>query len=378
MRTPGVPVRRVYRFRLAGVLYLSVTAFLAVAAISSQNNLLFWCLGLATAGIAVSGVVSGAGLVGLRVEREAIPDSTEGGVCRVRYRVRNVNRFVPAFGLLIGEREPPRRRRVSHPWHEHVRRPVAFVSAIGPRQTVVAEARTRAVKRGEPEFTDFFVSSSFPFGLATKTLRFTQSRTGLVWPRPISIDPRLLGSSGTGRERARARNRHGATAGEFFGLREYVAGDPLRSIAWRPSARLGQWVVSQHAEPSPSLVWIMLEIPEGTPDDLAERTLGLAAGVVRLAGDRGLAFGLCAHRLGISLPPARGRAAIARAMRALAKVTPDGGDAAPTHAPLRGPGPRDLVVRVAPTGAASTGPGRRLIAEHVAPAGDAALEGALA
>lgn len=43
-RRADAPVQRMYRFRMSGLVYLAVTGFLAVAAISSQNNLLFWAL----------------------------------------------------------------------------------------------------------------------------------------------------------------------------------------------------------------------------------------------------------------------------------------------------------------------------------------------
>lgn len=363
VRKANVPVRRSYRFRLAGMLYLSVTAFLAVAAISSQNNLLFWCLGLATAGIAVSGVVSGAGLVGVRVEREAIPDATAGGAFRVRYRVENVNRLVPAYGLVIFERTPMRRRRVTRPWQQFVGRPVAYVAAVGAGQVVVADAETVAIRRGEPEFTDFHVSSSFPFGLATKTMRFAQHRSGLVYPEPARVDPAVLRSHPPGAERAAGARRKNAAVGEFFGLREYLSGDPMRSIAWKPSARLEQWVTKRHAEPAPSLIWVMLDVPSDTEADLLERTMSLAAGVIKSATSQGLQFGMLSAGLGIALPPASGDLAMRRALRSLALADPERSLEPNRHAPLKAPGPRDLIVRVVPTASGDTRSHRVLAAD---------------
>lgn len=348
MKREEVPVRRTYRFRLAGFLYLSVTAFLAVAAISSQNNLLFWCLGLATAGIAVSGVTSGAGLVGVRVMRETIPDAVAGGEFLVRYRVENVNRFAPAFGLMIYERVPPRRRKARTPWQDYVSRPVAYVSGVGPRRTVVAEASARALRRGEPVFTDIVVASSFPFGLATKTLRFAQRRTGLVLPSATPLPAGTLSSLGSGAERSGAVTRRGSRSGEFFGLREYSEGDPIRLMEWRASARLDQWVVREHTEPAPRTAWVRVEIPSGTDELLVEQTMSLAAGVLTLATRQGLAFSLRSETLGISIPPRSGRVALHEALAALALADPD----LPRRAngPLDvQPSPRERVVHVVPS-----------------------------
>lgn len=351
MRSEDQPVRRTYRFRLTGLVYLSVTGFLAVAAISSQNNLLFWCLGLALAGIAVSGLASGAGLMGVRAVRDFVPDSTAGGELVVRYRISNHNRFTPAFALVISEREPGRRRHSLSPWQRYSTRPVAYVACVGPGQTVLAEARARALRRGRPEFTDFSIASTFPFGLANKTLRFTQRRTTLVYPKPLALRPAVLEAARTAGEHRGSGAARSGGVGDLYGVREYVAGDPLKSISWRASARAGALLVRQHARPSPQRLWVRVVLDGEQDETLIEKTLSLAAGVLQLGADAALAVGVQCPDGGLSSPPAEGRQGLRNGLARLAVL------GAPNAEPLlRGepaaPRARDWVITVRPRAAA--------------------------
>lgn len=366
-RRADLPVRRTYRFRLTGLVYLTVTGFLAVAAISSQNNLLFWCLGLAVGGIAVSGLVSGLGLMGIRAEREPIPEASVGGPMVIRYRVRNNNWLAPAFGLTIHEREPSR-RRVSVPWTRCLTTPVAFVSCVRPGQTVVAEARPLAIARGQPEFTEFYIASTFPFGLANKTLRFVQARTALVYPRPLPVRPSVLASHRAPGDREGAVLSGAGGGGDFYAIREYSPGDPMRTIVWRASARVGDLVVKQHARPVPRRLWVRLELPADVSDEAREQTISLAAGVLQTGCDRSYAIGLLCPELGLYARPAVGQQGLRNALGRLALIG-SGHELEPgTPGPAMTPSRRDMVLVVRPGIAKGTATAGRVLAID-APAG---------
>ena len=55
------PTRRRYELHSPGILYLTITVFLAIGSINSQNNLLFIVFGLLAGGVVASGVLSGSG-----------------------------------------------------------------------------------------------------------------------------------------------------------------------------------------------------------------------------------------------------------------------------------------------------------------------------
>jgi len=73
----GRIVRR-YHFHAPGVLYVAVTLFLALGADQQPEQPALRALGLAIGGLLVSGIISGASLLGLRVERDPIVHASVG------------------------------------------------------------------------------------------------------------------------------------------------------------------------------------------------------------------------------------------------------------------------------------------------------------
>lgn len=277
---------RVSRFGMSGGIYLLTTGFLAIGAVNSQNNLLFFAFGLAVAGLLVSGLISGSGLMGIRIERLAQETVEADGVTTLRYRVSNRNRFMPAFGLSIHERGHRRGGAGSRGFD----RAIGFVDRVRAGETVIAEARVRAVSRGLAELDVIEVSSTFPFGIVRKTIRRSVPEQVLVLPARVrlgrSLVDRLFGRA----EHEMAGSSRRGLSNELWGLREYVAGDAARSIAWRPSARLDQIVVRQTAEPNAARVRIVLDVRPlpGVGEQARERAIALAAAIGRRLAARGL------------------------------------------------------------------------------------------
>jgi uncharacterized protein (DUF58 family) len=63
---------------------------------------------------------------------------------------------------------------------------------------------------------------------------------------------------------------------ELFGVREYRAGDPLRRIHWRSSARMGELVVREYEPPGVQTVGIFCDASPSTPE-VADQIARLAA-----------------------------------------------------------------------------------------------------
>ncbi len=274
--------RRQYHLTLSAVIYVAVMALLAVGAVNSQNNLIFVALGLAIAGLLISGLVSGSMLMGLEVEREMPPTGRVGEPFRVRYLVRSRNLFVPAFALTIIELEPrpargrERAKRDHRDWRKFFFKMVAFVPHVAPRGTAMAETVVIPHKRGELELIAFRVESCFPFGIVRKSIIFENvSRTIIL---PAAIDPASNISAGQadgGEITALVLGRLGRSS-EYVGVREYVPGDSRQTIAWRASARRGELVVREMSAPSAKRVEIVLLLSAPT----AGEGLGMSADAV--------------------------------------------------------------------------------------------------
>ena len=87
------PIRRSSKLTFGGTMYAIVTLFLAVGAINSQNNLLFWLFGVSIATLVVSGLISGNALMQTRISALAVSDATAGDVVKLRYSITNNSRF---------------------------------------------------------------------------------------------------------------------------------------------------------------------------------------------------------------------------------------------------------------------------------------------
>jgi uncharacterized protein (DUF58 family) len=322
-------VRRRYVFGRSGIIYCGVTLLIALGAFNSQNNLLFWAFGFAIGGLIVSGLISGAMLMGVDVARESVGRPEAGDDLVIRYRVSNRNRFVPAFALSIDERtlEPAakpgwivrlirgrKRRRGDFARCAPAR---AFASHVGARQTVHVEARAATMGRGPVSFDEILVHSAFPFGLLRKMLRFQQAGSAVILAKSIPDHGRSFApAAGEGWQASEARRSGGGD--EFFALRDYRQGDALKTVAWRPSAKRSQMLVKQMAAPSPVRAWIVLRVRVRPGSEaLDERAISVAAGLLKEAEARGLEYGLAVPLLHAIVPPRRGAGHLSRVLTEL-------------------------------------------------------------
>ena len=230
---------RRYLFHAPGITYAVTSMVLILGAINGQNNLLFAIFGLAVGGLIISGLISGANLMGVRVSRLTSLEGRCGETATIRYAVRNANRFIPAFGLLVEELPSP------DAGHGRLSRIAALALHVPAGRSVIVEASPTCLARGPVRLRRFRVTSTFPFGLTRKSVELECDEEVLVLPaiaQPVG-DP-VRRAAGDRFSRAdRSASRQGD---EFHSLREYAEGDPMRSVAWRASAsRWRRWATTR-------------------------------------------------------------------------------------------------------------------------------------
>ncbi len=104
-------------------------------------------------------------------------------------------------------------------------------SSRSEEDVVVPVATTRRGWQAMPRVT---LETRFPLGLWRAWSYWTPALSVLVYPRPADAGIPLPLAAGTGRDHRADRVRGSE---DFAGLRGYVAGDPVRRIAWRAMAR---------------------------------------------------------------------------------------------------------------------------------------------
>lgn len=278
--------------------YFVVTAFVLLGAINSQNNLLFWALGLAIGGLLASGFVSGTSLMGVVLEREPVPEAQVGRPFAIRYRVGNRSRFMPAYALLIEELPP---KGVPRSQWSVYGRPLASLGRVPPRRTVRCETSALVEQRGPFELGRVRVSTTFPFGVARKSVTFDLTQSVLATPRVhrlrSDVVETILEPTHDGTEAIASPG-----AGEdFFGVREYRVGDRVRDVSWRLSARSDTLVVTQRSARAPRRLVLHLDLDPalaGSRDERAEQLLSLAASLIVEAGRRAIAVSLSIPSIG--------------------------------------------------------------------------------
>ena len=336
-RAPQAPLRarvvgRRYHFHLAVVAYSVTTFVLVMGAVKSQNNLLFWLFGLAVAGLIVSGLLSGAALMGVRIERDVPERGAVGHPLKIRYRLRSRNRFFPALALVV--EELPGHGASWEGAASSGERLWSFAARVAPGHDTLCECEVTPSSRGIARFRRLRVSTTFPFGLARKSVTFEQQDEVLIRPAVATVPVATLDAL-SGRGTQGFTERRGRSGEEFFGLRPFTPGDSARSVAWRPSARSGNLVVRERATRPDHILWVALREPPESADRAGERVISTAAGLVELALRRGLAVGLTMESGGVLEGPGTGTRHLERVLDGLAHL--------PRSGWVAGEAPRDAI-----------------------------------
>jgi uncharacterized protein (DUF58 family) len=336
-------VKRRYHLHIPGFIYLGLVLIIAVAAMNSQNNLLFWIFGVMFSGLLVSGIMSGVMMLGLRVRRLDPRHGTVGEPLTIRYALTNRHRLFPAFNIHIEER--PSGGRAT--WRSLLRCGSAWVMHVGPRETVHGEALGWPLRRGEVRFDALRIWTTFPFGLIKKSVTFSQPQHTHIYPRLYELRKRVFDAvvphSTMG---ARISPRPGA-GDDYFGLREYRPGDSLRHIAWKRTAKTDELVSIERSRPSPPRVRVVLNLALSTEAlaephltvekarELEEQAISLAASLVRAADLAGYELGLSAPGAALPSIPVRGGGRhFGRIMAALASIDLDAPRREPRALPI--------------------------------------------
>jgi uncharacterized protein (DUF58 family) len=153
-------------------------------------------------------------------------------------------------------------------------------------QGVGEERSLTALRRGVLGASDLAVEAADPLGLFRDRGALPDRELALVYPTfaPLGSPPRQREL-----EAAVAAPRAGVGT-ELFGVREYQAGDPLRRIHWRLSARRGELIVREYEPPGLRTMLLVLDPDPGLAADLIARLAASEAWECLQAGGRVIAW----------------------------------------------------------------------------------------
>jgi len=187
---------------------------------------------------------------------------------------------------------------------------VDVVPATGARVSLAVPT----AQRGWLVLDRLEIASSFPLGSFRTWGYFRTSARCLVYPALAGQRP----LPGVGESPTDDTGTAGPGVDDFAGLRGYVAGDSLRSVHWRASARSESLLVKKMQGGGRGELWLRWQDTSGVGDTEA-RISQLAQWAVQ-ADRAGLRYGL--ELPALQILPGQGPAQRERALRALALLPP--------------------------------------------------------
>lgn len=181
----------------------------------------------------------------------------------------------------------------------------------GPNQGNRLELHLTMNRRGRFSLGRCLLRTRFPLSLFKAWSYLDPEANCLVYPKPLPWH--ATDYQNPTADRSDGRVRREPSGGEFHGLREYRAGDPLRHIYWKALARGLDLMSREFESPVSDDFWLDWHEAPG-PD--AESRLGQLCFAVLEAARSDLRFGLRLPE--ISIPPNAGDSHLASCLRSLA------------------------------------------------------------
>ena len=248
-----------FEFTREGVVYLTLIAVIAIAALNTGNNLLFMILASLLAGILVSGILSHVVLTRLELEF-VLPDHIFAGQAMIsRVALANQKWFFPSFSVTVDAQED--KKKEHEPALNTVPRRIldqaVYVPYIPRGAEVTQHVEMTFPRRGRYTQEGFRVSTKFPFGFLRKSRVVTLKREILVLP---SVEPTeefyeiLPLISGDVESLFKGRGH------DLYAIRDYQEGDTSRHVDWKASAKVQQLKVREFTREDERRVVLVFDV----------------------------------------------------------------------------------------------------------------------
>jgi len=306
------------------LLVMALSLAMVLIGINSQSGWLFWLAGLLLASLVVSWIISISQVRKLSLVRRHRPEVDEEGALEVTLEVQNGGRFSRYLLEVMDEdpcngkpRQRPRLKAVRRTLREQLRDPSPpskeSPASVGGRAAFLIpqiEAGGKAafsyvrggLRRGIYEDWPGFFYSEGIIGLARHTSR-TQVRSRLiVLPHYVELSSFPLVDSFLHPQRTPQEYSSSKGAGiDYYGVREYRAGDPLNHVHWKTTARRGELVVREFERETGTPIVVLIDNLAGIDakkeySDLLDSEARLAASIIHYAHYAGHPVIMAAYR----------------------------------------------------------------------------------
>ena len=238
-------------------------------ALLRENNLLLLVAGLIGGALLIDWRMSAAMLRRLEVRRRIVSGAHAGNWTTVEVEVLNGRRRLGSWALAM---EDCVVRRDASPGDKPVRPRLMFPYVPAGRR-VRQSYRVCLPERGRYTLGPLRISTRFPFGLFERRVWFADDDELLVLPRLGRLRQAWLRHCPPVPQGSRGARRPGYVPGDFFATREWQAGDSVRWVHWRSTARHRELVVRQFEQPGERQLAVLLDLwqPEAPAAEHSQR-----------------------------------------------------------------------------------------------------------
>jgi uncharacterized protein (DUF58 family) len=288
-RVAGGRLRNAFDYEITreGLAYLGVALVIGVAALNTNNNLLFIVLAAMLAAVAVSGFASATVLRGLELDVVLPEVAFAGRPIIARVKLLNPRRWVPAFSVSLAVAAAKKKKKPKWEWQKTefafpkqrtwlrlpdyvlrrkapapkppqiFDRPVYF-TYVPPRITAEAQVELTFPRRGLYSQDNFSLATRFPFSFLIKSRKIKLTRELLVYPALLESDDFLdVLPMVTGEFASFMRGR----GSELYLIREHTPGDPVRFVDWKATAKTGALKVREFTREDERRLRIVFDNP---------------------------------------------------------------------------------------------------------------------
>lgn len=135
-----------------------------------------------------------------------------------------------------------------------------ILKKLTPNGTDTSQYRLRPNFRGEVEFGDLHIYITSPLKLIKRKFTFDQNRTVAVYPSFIQMNKyELIAFSPKLNQYGIKKVRRIGHTLEFEKIKDYVAGDDIRTINWKATAKTGKLMINQYQDEQSQSVYCIVD-----------------------------------------------------------------------------------------------------------------------
>jgi uncharacterized protein (DUF58 family) len=244
----------IFRVTKEGGVFLLLTAVVGAAAFAKGINLIFLVFAVMICFALLSSVLAIVGMNNLTVARVLPTHVFAGNRFAVELILTNRKRLVPAISVVVYDTVGRERLEAK------------YVIKVPPRASVSTTYQHVIERRGEFEFRELVMETSFPLGFFARGFAVMNREPVIVYPKIVRLNPRFLVDLLNDIE---ARLNKPGMGTELFGFRRYVHGDDRRFINWKLSAKTGELIVTTFSQDQNLDVTIVFDNAVGDPNEAA-------------------------------------------------------------------------------------------------------------